>query len=131
MILGIGIDLLDCRRLQEVANRHGQRFFDRVFTPKEQQRCLSRHQTWQSFGKIYAAKEAAVKAIGNSKGIHWKHIEVGHLPTGKPEITLTDNAFVNYSALIPIHMRGKIDLSLTDEPPYAQAFVIISATPLR
>lgn len=130
MIIGIGADLIDCRRIEKAASAHGQQFLDRVFTIKEQQRCQQRHHIWQSFGKIYAAKEAVVKAIGNTKGIHWQHIEISHFPTGKPSVTLLEQALVNYNALIPNRMCGKIDLTLTDEPPYAQAFVVISATPL-
>ncbi|RZI45266.1 holo-ACP synthase [Candidatus Finniella inopinata] len=128
MIVGIGTDLIDCRRLEKAIGRHGQRFLDRVFTPQEQRRCLNRHHVYQSFGKIYAAKEAALKAIGNTKGIDWQHIEIDHFPTGKPRVVLTHQALANYSALIPVDMCGKLDLSLTDEPPYAQAFVVISAT---
>ncbi len=127
MILGIGSDLLDCRRIQKVIERQGQRFLNRVFTPFEQERCNRRHQSFQSFGKIYAAKEAAVKAIGNVQGIHWQHIEIRHLPNGRPSIILTEQALINYQALIPTLMSGRIDLTLTDEPPYAQAFVVISA----
>ena len=130
MIVGIGTDLVDCRRLEKIMAKHGQRFLDRVLTLKEQQRCQQRHQALQSFGKVYAAKEAVVKAIGNTKGIHWRHIEIGHLPTGQPTVTLSHQALINYNALIPVPMCGKIDLSLTDEPPYAQALVVISATPL-
>lgn len=130
MIIGIGTDLVDCRRLEKITERHGQRFLERVFTVKEQKRCQQRHQVWQSFGKVYAAKEAVVKAIGNTKGIHWQHLEISHTPTGKPFISLSHQALINYNALIPVSMCGKIDLSLTDEPPYAQAFVVISATPL-
>lgn len=127
MILGIGSDLLDCRRLQKVIDRQGQRFLNRVFTVLEQERCNRRYQSVQSYGKIYAAKESVVKAIGNVQGIHWQHIEIKHLPNGRPSVTLTEQASINYQALIPAGMFGRIDLTLTDEPPFAQAFAVISA----
>jgi holo-[acyl-carrier protein] synthase len=127
VILGIGSDLLDCRRIQKVVERQGQRFLNRVFTPDEQERCHRRYHAFQSYGKIYAAKEAVLKAIGNVQGIHWQHIEIKHAANGRPFVILTEQARVNYEALIPTPMSGRIDLTLTDEPPYAQAFVVISA----
>ncbi len=130
MIVGIGVDLLDCRRLEGVLERQKQRFLDRVFTKTEQERCQNRRNFISSLGKIYAAKEATVKAIGNVQGIHWQHIEINHLPNGRPIVSLSGKALINYGTLIPANMCGKIDLSLTDEPPYAQAFVVISVSPL-
>lgn len=130
MILGIGADLIDCRRIQKVIERQGQKFIDRVFTPAERERCKNRYNLFQSYGKIYAAKEAVVKAIGNVEGIHWKHIEIRTLPNGRPTVILTEKAQLNYLALIPAKMSARIDLTLTDEPPYAQAFVVISAVSL-
>ncbi len=127
MILGIGTDLVDCRRFEKAFKTHQQRLLDRLFTEAEQIHCQRRQNFIPSFAKIYAAKEAIVKAIGNTKGIHWKHIEIKHLPNGKPIVSLVEQAFINYQALIPTNMSGKIDLSLSDEPPYAQAFVVISA----
>ncbi|MBY0461984.1 MAG: holo-ACP synthase [Alphaproteobacteria bacterium] len=128
MIIGVGTDLVDCRRLEKAMNRNGQRFLDRVFTGPEQKRCNERLQKIQSFGKIYAAKEATLKAIGNVAGIHWKEIEINHLPNGKPIVNLAGQALVNFNELLGENELGKIDISLTDEPPYAQAFVIITAT---
>lgn len=127
MIMGVGTDLVDCRRIERAINQKGQRFLDRLFTPQEQTRCNRRLQKVQSFGKIYAAKEATLKAIGNVSGIHWKEIEINHLPSGKPVVNLTGQALVNFNGLFAENQLGKIDLSLTDEPPYAQAFVIITA----
>lgn len=131
MIIGVGTDLVDCRRLEKAMNRNGQRFLDRVFTVQEQKRCNQRLQKIQSFGKVYAAKEATLKAIGNVSGIHWKEIEISHLPNGKPIVSLTGQALVNFNELLEKNRLGKIDVSLTDEPPYAQAFVIITATPTK
>lgn len=127
MILGIGSDLIDCRRIQKIIERQRIKFLNRVFTNLEQERCNRRHLTFQSYGKIYAAKEAVLKAIGNTQGIHWRHIEIRHSIVGRPLVVLTEQAKKNYEALIPTTMSGKIDLTLTDEPPYAQAFVVISA----
>lgn len=128
MIVGVGTDLIDCRRLEKAMTRNGQRFLDRVFTKQEQKRCNERLQRVQSFGKVYAAKEATLKAIGNVSGIHWKEIEINHLPNGKPVVNLTGKALANFNELLRPDQLGKIDISLTDEPPYAQAFVIITAT---
>ena len=127
MIVGIGTDLIDCRRLEKVISNQGQRFLDRVFTEEEQRRSKGRSKSLESFGKIYAAKEATVKAIGNVSGIHWKDIEINHLPSGKPVVTLSGQAFVNFKALFKGDQKSQIDVSITDEPPYAQAFVVISA----
>jgi len=127
MIIGVGTDLLDCRRLEKAVNRNGQRFLDRVFTELEQKRCNERLQKIQSFGKIYAAKEATLKAIGNVSGIHWREIEINHLPNGKPVVNLAGQALVNFNGLLEENQLGKINVSITDEPPYAQAFVIITA----
>jgi len=128
MIIGVGTDLVDCRRLEKAMNRNGQRFLDRIFTAQEQKRCNERFQKIQSFGKIYAAKEATLKAIGNVSGIHWKEIEISHLPNGKPVVNLSGQALLNFNELLGKNQSGKVDISLTDEPPYAQAFVIITAT---
>lgn len=127
MVVGVGTDLIDCRRLEKAINNNGQRFLDRVFTEQEQKRCNERLQRIQSFGKIYAAKEATLKAIGNVSGIHWKEIEINHLPNGKPVVKLTGKALINFNELLRADQLGRIDISLTDEPPYAQAFVVITA----
>ncbi|MBY0281492.1 MAG: holo-ACP synthase [Alphaproteobacteria bacterium] len=127
MIIGVGTDLIDCRRLETAMSRNGQRFLDRVFTLQEQKRSNQRLQRIQSFGKIFAAKEATLKAIGNVTGIHWKEIEINHLPSGRPIVNLTGQALINFNELLEKDQLGKIDVSLTDEPPYAQAFVIITA----
>lgn len=126
MIIGIGVDLIDCRRLEKSIEGLGQRFLDRVFTKNEQDYCEMRLQRIQGYGKTYAAKEAVLKAISDVRGISWKEIEVCRLPNGKPTVTLTGKALENFSFLIPQGKKGKIDLSLTDEPPFAQAFVVIS-----
>jgi holo-[acyl-carrier protein] synthase len=129
MIIGIGTDLIDCGRLQRANERIGQRFLDRVFTKTEQQRCNLRMQRFQSYGKVFAAKEAVLKALGDVSGIQWQEIEITHLPNGKPIVTLFGAALNNFKKLLMVNQDGKIDLSITDEPPYAQAFVVISASP--
>ncbi len=130
MIVGIGTDLVDCNRLQKASERVGQRFLNRIFTKVEQERCNKRVLRFQSYGKVFAAKEAVLKALGDVSGIQWQEIEITHLPTGKPIVTLSGKAFNNFKKLFTNNQTGKIDLSITDEPPYAQAFVVISAYPV-
>lgn len=126
MILGVGTDLVDIRRIEASIERLGQRFLDRVFTHQEQFSCFKRSVPAQSFAKIFAAKEAVLKALGNVEGIHWKHIEISHFPSGKPYVILTERALENCKALLLPGQTEQIDLSITDEPPYASAFVVIS-----
>ncbi len=126
MIIGIGTDLVDCGRLQKANERIGQRFLDRVFTKTEQERCDLRAHRFQSYGKVFAAKEAVLKALGDVSGIQWQEIEITHLPNGKPIVTLSGTALNNLRNLLMKDQTEKIDLSITDEPPYAQAFVVIS-----
>lgn len=128
MIVGIGIDLVDCRRIEKMIAKFGQRFLDRVFTQSERKRCEDRSLQISSYGKIFAAKEAVVKALGTGEGMSWQDIEINKLPSGKPWIKLYGNAARHLKTLIPDSWDEDINLSLTDEWPYAQAFVIISKT---
>lgn len=134
MILGIGSDLIDIRRVQASLDRFGERFAARVFTPAERARAdgsgtpASRAA---SYAKRFAAKEAASKALGTgyAEGVHFKDIEVVSDGKGRPTLALTGGAAARLRDLLPDGMEARIDLSLTDEPPFAQAFVVISAIP--
>jgi holo-[acyl-carrier protein] synthase len=126
MIVGIGVDLVDCRRIEKMIAKFGQRFLERVFTQNERDRCERRSLKASSYGKIFAAKEAVVKALGTGEGMSWQDIEINRLPSGKPWIKLYGNAAGHLKTLIPESWSEEINLSLTDEWPYAQAFVVIS-----
>lgn len=129
MIVGIGVDLVDCRRIEKMIAKFGQRFLERVFTQSERERCERRSLQASSYGKIFAAKEAVVKALGTGEGMSWQDIEINKLPSGKPWIKLHGSAARHLKTLIPDDSWIEdINLSLTDEWPYAQAFVVISKT---
>ena len=129
MIIGIGTDLVDIRRIEKTIARFGERFLDRVFTPKERARAERRAQRVATYAKRFAAKEACAKALGTgiSRGVHWRDIGVENLPTGQPTIRLTGGALARLEAMTPAGMRGVIHLTMTDDMPQAQAVVIISA----
>jgi holo-[acyl-carrier protein] synthase len=131
MILGIGNDLIDIRRIERTIARFGDRFLDRVFTPAERDRSERRANRVESYAKRYAAKEACSKALGTGfrRGVYWRDIGVVNLPGGRPSLALTGGALARLNTLIPAGMAARIDVSLTDEPPIAQAIVIISAVP--
>ena len=131
MILGIGNDLVDCRRIERIIHKFGQRFLDRVFTLHEQNRLKKRSAQASSFAKIFAAKEAVLKAIGTgmTQGTNWHQIEIKRIGNTPPSIVLSGAAHSHFQKLIPKDMEGNIHLSLSDEWPYASAFVILSATP--
>jgi holo-[acyl-carrier protein] synthase len=131
MILGIGNDLIDIRRIEKTLARFGDRFLDRVFTPIERQRSDRRANRAESYAKRYAAKEACSKALGTGfrRGVYWRDIGVVNLPGGRPTLALTGGALDRLQSLIPPGMTARIDVTLTDEPPIAQAIVIISAEP--
>ena len=131
MILGIGSDLIDIRRVERTIARFGDRFLDRVFTAAERERSERRANRVESYAKRYAAKEACSKALGTGfrRGVYWRDIGVVNLPGGRPSLALTGGALLRLNALIPPGMAARIDVSLTDEPPIAQAVVIISAVP--
>src|SRR5438046_489315 len=131
MILGIGSDLIDIRRIEQAMERFGDRFLDRIFTDAERRRCDRRANRSASYAKRFAAKEACSKALGTGfrAGVFWRDLGVVNLPSGKPTLVLTGNAAKRLAAITPPGMRAQIDLSLTDDHPQAQAIVIISAVP--
>ncbi len=129
MILGIGSDLIDIRRIEKTIERFGDRFLDRVFTPAERARSDRRANRAESYAKRFAAKEACAKALGTGfrRGVYWRDLGVVNLPTGRPTLVLTGGALTHLRSLTPAGMVARIDLTLTDEPPIAQALVIITA----
>src|ERR1035438_1854800 len=129
MILGIGSDLIDIRRIERVLERYGERFISRIFTDEEQRRSDRRAQRAASYAKRYAAKEACSKALGTGfrHGVFWRDIGVGNLPSGQPTLALTGGAKARLAELTPPGMRAEIHLTLTGEPPLAQAMVMIVA----
>ena len=132
MIVGVGTDLLDIRRIERALERFGARFIERVFTPVERARAERRpHRTAASYAQCYAAKEACAKALGTGlrRGVFWRDIGVENLPSGKPFLVLTGGARRRLEELTPRGMTPQVDLSLSDETPFAQAMVIISAVP--
>ncbi len=131
MILGLGSDLVDIRRIEKVLQRHGDRFIQRVFTPVEQAKAERRATRINTYAKRFAAKEACAKALGTGfrKGVFFRDLGVVNLPSGRPTMALTGGALARLAALTPQGYEARIDLSLTDEYPLAQAIVIISAVP--
>ena len=133
MILGIGSDIIDIRRVERTLERFGRRFVDRIFTDIEQTKSDRRANRAASYAKRFAAKEACSKALGTGfrKGVFWRDLGVVNLPSGKPTLTLTGGAALRLAEITPPGMRAQIDLSITDDFPQAQAIVIISAVPDR
>jgi holo-[acyl-carrier protein] synthase len=135
MILGIGSDTIDIRRVQEVIERHGARFIARIFTEAEQAKAERRAKAPRAFvatyAKRFAAKEACAKALGTGirQGVWWRDMGVVNLPGGRPTMQLTGGALVRLESLLPPGHAARIDLTITDDWPTAQAFVIISALP--
>ena len=131
MILGIGNDLIDIRRIERTLERHGTRFIARVFTPVEQAKSERRRNRASSYAKRFAAKEACSKALGTGfrRGVFMRDMGVVNLMSGKPTMTLTGGALKRLQDMTPPGMRAQIDLTITDDHPLAQAFVIISAVP--
>lgn len=129
MIIGIGSDLVDIRRIDATIERYGARFLDRIFTDTERLKSDRRAQRSASYAKRFAAKEACAKALGTGlrKGVFWRDMGVVNLPGGKPSLTLTGGALVRLRAITPPGHTAQIDLSITDDFPLAQAIVIISA----
>ena len=129
MILGLGNDIIDIRRIERTLARFPGRFERRVFTELEQRKSDRRNQRAASYAKRFAAKEACAKALGTgiSRGVHWRDIGVENLPTGQPTIRLTGGAQARLEAMTPAGMRAVIHLTMTDDMPQAQAVVIISA----
>jgi holo-[acyl-carrier protein] synthase len=130
MILGIGSDICDARRIAKVIERHGDRFIDRIFTPAERAKAERRRNRVETYAKRFAAKEACAKALGTGlrAGVWWRDIGVTNLPSGRPTLQLTGGAKRRLEAITPAGYQARIDLTMTDEGPVAQALVIISAT---
>lgn len=131
MILGIGSDLVDIRRIEETLERFGERFIRRIFTPTEQAKSERRAERAASYAKRFAAKEACSKALGTGfrRGTFWRDMGVVNLPSGQPTMALTGGAKRHLDAKVPAGYVARIDLTITDEYPLAQAFVIITAVP--
>ena len=133
MIIGIGSDLIDIRRVAKVIERHGDRFLDRIFTDAERakagRRAKNEKMVVATYAKRFAAKEACSKALGTGirRGVWWRDMGVVNLPGGRPTMQLTGGALARLEALTPPGHEARIDLSITDDWPLAQAFVIISA----
>lgn len=133
MILGIGSDLIDIRRVGKVMERHGERFLSRIFTEAErakaERRAKNPNMVVATYAKRFAAKEACSKALGTGirRGVWWRDMGVVNLPGGRPSMILSGGALARLNALTPDGFEARIDLSITDDWPLAQAFVIISA----
>ncbi|HLS59313.1 MAG TPA: holo-ACP synthase [Paracoccaceae bacterium] len=131
MILGIGSDLANIERIERTIARFGRRFLDRVFTDIEQQTAERRAERVATYAKRWAAKEACSKALGTGlrMGIAWKDMGVVNLPTGQPTMVLTGWAAGRLAAMMPPGHRAHVHVTLTDDHPWAQAFVVIEALP--
>ena len=131
MIIVVGSDLCDIGRIERAIERFGDRFLNRVFTELERRRCDRRANRAGGYARRFAAKEAAAKALGTGfrKGVFWRDLGVVNLPTGQPTIRFTGGALARLHAMTPPGMMAHVSVSLTDEPPLAQAVVIISALP--
>ena len=131
MILGIGNDIIDIRRIERTLERHGERFTDRIFTELERAKSDRRRLRAASYAKRFAAKEACSKALGTGirRGVYWRDMGVVNLPSGKPTMQLSGGAAERLARLVPAGHRPEIHLTITDDFPFAQAFVIIEAVP--
>ncbi len=129
MIVGIGSDIIDIRRIERTLERYGERFSGRVFTPVEQRRSEGRVERAASYAKRFAAKEACAKALGTGlrAGVFWRDMGVVNLPSGKPTMALSGGAAERLTAILPAGSAARIHLTITDDFPIAQAFVIIEA----
>lgn len=132
MILGMGVDLCDIRRIENSLERFGDRFTQRVFTDRERALADRRRRRAETYAKRFAAKEACAKALGTGvprRGVHWRHMGVVNLPTGAPTFDLTGGAATRLQAMTPEGHEARVHLTITDEFPYAKAIVIIEALP--
>jgi holo-[acyl-carrier protein] synthase len=129
MIIGIGNDMIDIRRVERTIERYGERFLERVFTETERLKSDGRATRAASYAKRFAAKEACAKALGTGfrQGVFWRDMGVVNLPSGRPTLELTGGAARALARLTPEGHEVRIDLSITDDFPTAQAIVIISA----
>ena len=133
MIIGLGSDIIDIRRIESTISRFGDRFLNRVFTPTERQKSDRRRQRAASYAKRFAAKEACSKALGTGlrRGVFWRDMGVENLASGRPTIILTGGAAMQLDRITPAGYAARIDVTLTDDFPQAQAIVIISGIPLK
>lgn len=135
MIIGLGNDLIDIRRIEKALERHGDRFTNRLFTDEERAKSDSRKGAARaaSYAKRFAAKEACAKALGTgiSNGVGWRDMGVVNLPSGRPTLQLTGGAARQLAQLMPDRFDARIDLTITDDFPLAQAIVIISGVPFK
>jgi len=131
MILGIGSDLVDIRRIERTVERHGDRFLTRIFTETERARAERRANRVETYAKRFAAKEACAKALGTGfrRGVFWRDMGVINLPSGRPTMRLTGGALRRLQEITPAGCDAQIDVTITDEGPMAQALVVISAVP--
>lgn len=132
MILGVGTDLCDIRRIEKTLTRFDTRFIERVYTEKERQKAEKRGDARANrYAMFYAAKEACAKALGTGfrDNVFWRDLKVDNLPSGQPIMTLSNGALERLQSLTPDGYEAKIDISLTDEYPLAHAMVLISAVP--
>jgi holo-[acyl-carrier protein] synthase len=132
MIIGIGSDLCDIRRIEKTLARFGERFTHRVYTEGERRKSDRRAARAPSYARRFAAKEACAKALGTGlrRGVFWRDMEVVNLPSGQPTMRLTNGAAARLAAITPPGHEAIVHVSLTDDPPLAQAFVIIEARPI-
>ncbi len=133
MIIGIGSDMIDIRRIEKTIERYGERFLDRIFTDTERQKSDRRAARAASYAKRFAAKEACAKALGTglSRGVFWRDMGVVNLPGGQPTMQLTGGAAERLKRLTPANHVAHIHLTITDDDPLAQAIVLISAVPAQ
>lgn len=132
-VIGLGSDLIDIGRIEKTLERFGDRFTQRIFTQIERDKSERRATRAASYARRFAAKEACSKALGTGfrRGVFWRDMAVVNLPGGKPTMKLTGGAAARLKALTPPGMEARIDVSLTDEPPTAQAIVLITAVPIH
>jgi len=133
MIIGIGSDMVDIKRVEQSIERYGDRFLNRIFTETERAKSDRRAARAASYAKRFAAKEACSKALGTGlhQGVFWRDMGVVNLPTGQPTMQLTGGAAARLKQLLPANHEAQILITITDDYPLAQAFVIISAVPVR
>ncbi len=131
MILGLGNDLIDIRRVGRTLDRFGERFVKRIFTDVEREKAERRKNRTSTYATRFAAKEACSKALGTGfrKGVYWRDMGVVNLPSGKPTIVLAGGALKRLESITPIGMTAQVDLTITDDYPLAEAVVLISAVP--
>ena len=133
MIIGLGSDIIDIRRIERILDRFGERFVGRVFTEVERRKCDRRARRADSYARRFVAKEACAKALGTGlrRGVYWRDMGVVNLPSGKPTLALTGGAARRLDEITPPGMTAQIDLTIADDHPTAQAVVLISAVPVH